>query len=72
MRSLLTPLMGVALVFSSTAVAAQPPEDSKSVAESMAKIQAKAHKLDANGDGWLSEEETSKGKQSLGQLLMGN
>lgn len=32
------------------------------------KIQAKAEKLDVNSDGWLDEDETAKGRSSLGFL----
>lgn len=61
-------ILGSLLFLASGLVLAQPAEERKSVAESTAKVQAKAQKLDINGDGWLSEEETSKGKQSLGLL----
>ncbi len=63
-------LIGV-LLASSESLAAQtapPAEEHKSVAESIAKIEAKARKLDANGDGWLTEDETSKGKKNLGMF----
>lgn len=61
-------ILGSLLFLASGVALAQPAEERKSVAESIAKVKAKAQKLDTNGDGWLSEEETSKGKQSLGLL----
>ena len=40
----------------------------RTVASSIAKVEAKANKLDANKDGWLSEQETQKGRDSLGMF----
>jgi len=61
-------LWGATLALLSATAIAQPAEEKKSVAESIAKIEAKAKRLDINGDGWLSEEETAKGQKTLGVL----
>lgn len=44
------------------------PREGKPLDASIAKIQAKAERLDANRDGWLTPDETEKGRQSLGML----
>lgn len=43
-------------------------EQGRSVESAIARVTEKAHALDTNGDGYLSEEETRKGRQSLGPL----
>lgn len=60
--------LGVLLALVSATTGAQPVEERKSVSESIAKVTAKAKRLDTNGDGWLSEEETAKGQKTLGLL----
>lgn len=55
--------VGVGTLFS---VCAQAQDPGRSVAQSIEKVTAKAHRLDSNGDGWLTEDETSKGRKTLG------
>lgn len=40
----------------------------KNIQEQMMKIKTKSEKLDTNGDGWLSDQETAPGKQKMGML----
>lgn len=39
-----------------------------SVESAIEKVVAKAERLDSNRDGWLTEDETSKGRKTLGML----
>ena len=43
-------------------------DQGRSLTETIEKVQAKAQRLDANGDGWLTPDETAKGRKTLGFL----
>ena len=44
-------------------------EEPRNIQAQTAKIETKAQRLDANGDGWLDDEETAKGQDKLGILF---
>lgn len=58
--------VGLGLLALNGSVLAQ--DQGRSLTESIEKVQAKAHRLDANGDGWLTPDETAKGRKTLGFL----
>lgn len=66
MRTLWTTCVGVGLLTLSGIVVAQ--DGGRSLAESIEKVETKAKRLDANGDGWLTPDETAKGRKTLGFL----
>lgn len=71
MRSHLSLVVGgisLALCLLTGTAVAKNHQEQRSIEQEIHKIQAKANKLDANGNGWLEEDETSKGKNSLGPL----
>lgn len=61
-------MMMLALMLATGTVWAKDNNERRSVAASIAKVEAKASKLDANSDGWLTEDETQKGRDSLGMF----
>ena len=65
-RTITWTLAAAALVASPWALASD--DRGRSVESAIERITEKAHALDVNGDGWLSEEETSKGRKNLGPL----
>lgn len=58
--------VGLGLLALNGSVLAQ--DQGRSLTESIEKVQAKAQRLDANGDGWLTPDETAKGRKTLGFL----
>ena len=59
-------VVGAGLLALSASALAQA--QGRSLAESIEKVQAKAQRLDSNGDGWLTPDETAKGRKTLGFL----
>lgn len=60
--------VALGLVLSLLAFSAQAQDQGRSGEESIQKVRAKAKRLDANGDGWLTPDETAKGRKTLGFL----
>ena len=58
--------VGLGLLALNGSVLAQ--DQGRSLTESIEKVQAKAQRLDANGDGGLTPDETAKGRKTLGFL----
>jgi hypothetical protein len=58
--------VGLGLLALNGSVLAQ--DQGRSLTESIEKVQTKAQRLDANGDGWLTPDETAKGRKTLGFL----
>ena len=58
--------VGLGLLALNGSVLAQ--DQGRSLTESIEKVQAKAQRLDSNGDGWLTPDETAKGRKTLGFL----
>lgn len=56
-------LVGVGMFFP---VFVHAQDQGRAMDQSIEKVTAKAHRLDTNGDGWLTEDETSKGRKTLG------